>query len=134
MSAKLKHAGGRPKKEVNWRAIDAMCLYHCKQTEIASFLNLSTSTLNRACLTDHKISFDEYLTKKHEAGNVKLRHRQWIEAEKGNVTMLIWLGKQYLNQKDQSSSTHSGPDGGPIPLDLNGMDEVIKQLVPLTKP
>jgi hypothetical protein len=27
---------------------------------------------------------------------------QWQNAEKGNSTMLVWLGKQYLNQKDKS--------------------------------
>jgi hypothetical protein len=27
---------------------------------------------------------------------------QWQAAEKGNSTMLVWLGKQYLNQKDKS--------------------------------
>jgi hypothetical protein len=26
---------------------------------------------------------------------------QWKSAEKGNVTMQIWLGKQYLQQRDQ---------------------------------
>lgn len=31
-----------------------------------------------------------------------------------NPTMQIWLGKQYLDQKDVSRTEHSGPDGRPI--------------------
>lgn len=31
-----------------------------------------------------------------------------------NPTMQIWLGKQYLDQKDVSRAEHTGPDGKPI--------------------
>lgn len=34
-----------------------------------------------------------------------------------NPTMQIWLGKQYLDQKDVSRSEHTGPDGKPIQTD-----------------
>ena len=33
---------------------------------------------------------------------------QWSAAENGNSTMLVWLGKQYLNQKDKQEQTISG--------------------------
>jgi len=39
---------------------------------------------------------------------------QWEAAKKGNVTMMIWLGKQLLGQRDQME--HSGPDGGPVSI------------------
>jgi hypothetical protein len=32
---------------------------------------------------------------------MKLRRRQIRAALDGNITMLIWLGKQYLGQRDQ---------------------------------
>jgi hypothetical protein len=31
-----------------------------------------------------------------------------------NPTMQIWLGKQYLGQKDVSRTEHTGPEGAPI--------------------
>ena len=34
----------------------------------------------------------------------------------GNVTMLIWLGKQRLGQRDRLDAEHSGPEGKPIPV------------------
>ncbi len=33
---------------------------------------------------------------------MSLRRKQWRAAEEGNTTMLVWLGKQYLGQKDKS--------------------------------
>ena len=39
---------------------------------------------------------------KKEIANAKtsLRRYQWAAAEKGNVGMMIWLGKQYLQQRE----------------------------------
>jgi hypothetical protein len=39
---------------------------------------------------------------------MSLRRMQWQAAENGNPTMLVWLGKQYLNQKDKAEQTISG--------------------------
>jgi hypothetical protein len=54
-----------------------------------------------------------------------LRQLQRISAQQGNVTMLIWLGKQYLGQKDRPDSAMTGGDklhemleifrAGPVP-------------------
>lgn len=35
-----------------------------------------------------------------EKEKIQLREKQWELAMDGNVQMLIWLGKQYLGQKD----------------------------------
>lgn len=45
---------------------------------------------------------------------VGLRRKQYAVAMQGNVTMLIWLGKQELGQVDRAQHELSGPDGGPI--------------------
>lgn len=34
-----------------------------------------------------------------------LRRMQWSKAKEGNVTMMIWLGKQVLGQKDRVEET-----------------------------
>lgn len=39
-----------------------------------------------------------------------LRRLQWKAAEGGNATMLIWLGKQLLGQKDSSHVDLSNSD------------------------
>lgn len=38
-----------------------------------------------------------------DKGRMSLRRKQWQAVENGNTTMLVWLGKQYLRQKDKVS-------------------------------
>jgi hypothetical protein len=38
---------------------------------------------------------------------MSIRRQQYKSAEGGNVTMQIWLGKQYLNQRDRNEYIES---------------------------
>ena len=40
---------------------------------------------------------------------IQLREKQWEVAMEGNVQMLIWLGKQYLGQKNEPPIDISRP-------------------------
>ena len=50
------------------------------------------------------------------AFDLSIRRKQAEVAMAGNVTMLIWLGKQRLGQRDRFDTEHSGPEGKPIPV------------------
>lgn len=104
----------RPRKELSWGDVDKLCGLQCTEEEIAQFLGVSSDTLARSCKRDQRMSFAEYFAQKRGLGRVSLRRAQWQAAQKGNPTLLIWLGKQYLNQRDRSLHEHSGPDGKPI--------------------
>ena len=84
---------GRPKKEIDYATVEKLANIQCTQDEIASFLGVSTRTLQR----DEK--FMELFNKGCDNGKMSLRRIQWKHAEK-SATMAIWLGKQYLGQKD----------------------------------
>ncbi len=86
---------GRPKKIIDYEAVSKLAAIQCTQAEIASFLGCSVDTLQR----DEKFSglYKEAI----ERGKMSLRRYQWKALEEGNTTMLIWLGKQYLGQKDE---------------------------------
>lgn len=47
------------------------------------------------------MTFSEVFKRKREKGKVSLRRRQYEIATNGNVSMLIWLGKQWLNQTEK---------------------------------
>jgi len=66
------------------------------KSEIAAFLNCHVDTITNR--------FQEIYLKGRENGKAKLRDIQLRAAMSGNVTMLIWLGKQYLDQTDKSQS------------------------------
>lgn len=94
--------GGRPRIELDYNTIDKLCAIQCTGEEIASVLNIDYDTLNRRIKQDTDMSFTEYFIKKAGNGKASLRRRQFELAANGNVTMLVWLGKQYLGQSDKS--------------------------------
>lgn len=83
------------KKEKNKEEITIQKLASCGLTnkEIAEALGYDDNTLKR--------NFEIFLIKGR--GNLKerLKRKQISVAMQGNVTMLIWLGKQYLGQAEK---------------------------------
>ena len=57
-------------------------------------------TLNTALQREKGISFPEYYAQNAAGGKMSLRRRQYSAAMDGNSAMLIWLGKQWLGQKE----------------------------------
>lgn len=110
---------GRPKKELNWEEFERLCGLHCTLSDIAGWFGVSEDTIERRVKEDHGITFAEYFKKHAALGKTSLRRLQWESAQKGNVTMLIWLGKQLLNQTDRIDTSHLYPT--PIVVErLNG--------------
>lgn len=96
----IKNKGGRPRKIIDWPKFDALCQIQCTEAEIASVLNISVDTIEKAVLREKGVGFTEYYAEKKLGGRMSLRRKQFEIALSGNITMLIWLGKQYLGQKD----------------------------------
>ena len=106
---------GRPRKEIDWQQIDDLAGLHCTAGEIHGYLkavgvDVSYDTLDRRCEEEYGCSFAEKIKQKQNAlAKPRLRQLQWASAEKGNVTMQIWLGKQYLGQSDKLDMTPPTP-------------------------
>lgn len=87
---------GRPKKEFTERDINQLKVLarcHCPDSEIAAFMECGESTIKR--------DFGPLLKEMREAGKANLRAKQYELAMKGDKTMLVWLGKQILGQRDR---------------------------------
>lgn len=80
-------------------AFEKLCNMQCTETEIAAFFEVCRDTLIDWCKATYGVSFSTIYKEKRECGKSSLRRYQWLQAEK-NPTMAIWLGKQYLGQKD----------------------------------
>lgn len=92
---------GRPKKEIDYNAVEKLAGMQCTQEEIAHFLDLSVRTLQR----DEE--FCRLYKKGIDTGKMSLRRTQFKLAEK-SASMAIFLGKQYLGQKDKVEYTDDG--------------------------
>jgi hypothetical protein len=87
----------RPKKQIDPKIVQDLAALGCKTNEIAVTLGCSTDTLERR--------FAAELSKGRENLRISLRRWQLEAAKKGNVAMLIWLGKQMLGQTEKVEQT-----------------------------
>ena len=108
-------AGGRPKKQIDYELVEQLGNIQCTQEEIASALNISVRTLQR----DEE--FCRIYKNSMDLGRKSLRRMQWAAAQNGNTTMLVWLGKQYLGQKDKQEIEQTTKD-------VTTLDKVMQQL------
>ncbi len=79
-------------KEINPIQVKRLAEKFWSKSEIAAFLDCHVDTVTNR--------FQEVYAKGKEVGKTKLRDLQMKSAQNGNVTMQIWLGKQYLGQRD----------------------------------
>lgn len=97
----------RPRIEIDFKEVDKLCQLQCTAEEIAGFLNCSVDTLERRIKEEHGVGFADYFQQKRSGGKISLRRKQFQKAMEGNPTMLIWLGKQYLDQAEKQELEHS---------------------------
>ena len=83
---------GTNKYDFDEDKIETLASKFWSMSEIAAFYNVDESTIRGR--------FPNLIIKGREKGKSRLRDYQLAAAQNGNVTMLIWLGKQYLGQKD----------------------------------
>ena len=83
---------GRPKIEIDGALVEKLAALGCKTVEIGDHFGCDDDTITRR--------FPAELTKGRVALKTNLRQWQISAAKNGNITMLIWLGKQLLGQKD----------------------------------
>ena len=84
----------RPKKyNLPTEKVEQLASFGCTNREIASYFECSESLLSK--------SYSSFITKGRDKGKIRLRQLQYKAAERGNTSMLIWLGKQILGQTDK---------------------------------
>jgi hypothetical protein len=83
---------GRPRKELDEEQILKLAQIGCTYQVIADWFGVNRSTI----IANYK----EIVQEGHLEVKQSLRRAQLQTALKGNVSMLIWLGKQMLGQKD----------------------------------
>jgi len=91
----------RPKKYiVDKNELEKLASYGCSVNDCAEFFNCPPNIISK--------SYSEIYTKGFNSLKKRLRMSQLQLAFKGNATMLIWLGKQYLEQSDRQEIDLSG--------------------------
>ena len=112
----------RPRIEIDREQFIGLCNIQCTLHEIAYWFKCSEDTIERWCKREFKEGFADTYKKYSVGGLISLRRYQLKMAEH-NPTMAIWLGKQYLGQRDKIE--YSGDEASTEVL--NEIAEAIKK-------
>ena len=85
---KDNHRGKKVDKEIIYKLSCEMATYE----EIAVTVGISVKALKK--------KYKNLIMKGREDGKKSLRRAQFHKALNGDTKMMVWLGKQYLGQKD----------------------------------
>ena len=100
-----KNLGGRPLAQVNKDVFEGCCRILCTKDEICDIFQIDEKTLTAWCKRTYGVGFSDIYKKFSAGGKMSLRRYQFDLAE-NNATMAIWLGKQWLGQKDETVIDH----------------------------
>ena len=107
---------GRPKivwSEKEYKTLEGLCGIQATINEIEEVLQIDHKTIDRLCKEHYRdekgnpLNFSQVYKKYSTTGKISVRRWQMQAAEKGNVSMLIWLGKQYLGQTEKQEFTQT---------------------------
>lgn len=94
----------RPRKEIDQKQFENLCGLQCTLEEFCGWFNVTDKTIDSWCKRTYGKHFSEVFREKRGTGKISLRRSQFQLAQT-NATMAIWLGKQYLGQRDQIETT-----------------------------
>lgn len=105
----------RPRKEIDKKTFEKLCGLQCTLEETCDFLEVTDKTLRAWCRRTYRGSFSEVYKMYSAKGKIALRRAQLQAAEKGNASLLIWLGRNWLGQAEAPAQRYAGeaaPDDG----------------------
>ena len=115
---KTKSTGARPKKYIDKQLFEQLCGLQCTLEEMEAFFNCDHKTIARWCRETYEGKrFSQVFREKRQIGKISLRRKQLRLAER-SAAMAIFLGKNYLGQKDEPEEAASVEDAVSIVDDV----------------
>ncbi len=112
---------GNLRIEIDFGILERLCVIQCTLAEVAAFFAVSEDTIERRVKEEYGVKFADYYATKKGAGKAALRRKMFDLAEEGNVTLLIWLSKNYLGMSDKQTI---GGTGGDITIRVSHWDDL----------
>jgi hypothetical protein len=123
---KKKSNAGRKKIKIDWKKVDNSLRAGSNGVQVSAMLGISFDTLSRRTKEEKNADFADYLQQKRQEGNDILFGKQYELAKSGDRGMLIWLGKNRLDQSDKKEIKQHNT-GSLININMTGgSDEPIR--------
>ena len=127
----------KPRIEIDLVELERLCGLQCTQPDLAGWFNCDLTTIENRIKEDRlyefegqQLTFRQIMERGYAKGRVSLRRRQMAAADAGNATMLVWLGKNVLGQRDNIEVT--GAAAGPIEIaTTSAADKIASELARL---
>lgn len=98
---------GRKPIAIDWNTVDKLLEAGCNGMQVAAHLGVHEDTLYHRTVSEHGVSFSTYSANCRAKGDSLLQAKQFHLAMKGDKTMLVWLGKNRLGQRDKGEFEHT---------------------------
>ena len=115
---------GYKPKEIDPKQLGALAGMQCTYEEIAAVFGIKKRQFIDRIQAEPGLK--EIIEDGWANGRASIRRQQLKLLMEGNATMAVWLGKQYLGQRDQSSIEHAGEGGEPIKIIVEYADRPSK--------
>ncbi len=116
---------GRKPVDIDLTNLEKLCALHCTDDELGAYYGVSARTIRKRRKDDPEFAAAESVGR--AKGKISVRRRQMQLAEAGNPTMLIWLGKQWLGQREVTPVELTGVNGQPVQIALEVLDGILDQ-------
>lgn len=110
---------GRKAVKIDLSELEKLAAMQCTDEEVAAFFNVDVRTIERR--RQKQPAFAAAMQRGRAKGRISVRRLLHTQAAQGSAAAAIFLAKNLLGYRDVRRNEHSGPDGGPIPLD-GGVD------------
>jgi hypothetical protein len=122
MQGGLRAGAGRKAVSIDLVELQKLCTLQCTHEEIAAWFNCSVRTIEKY---SKRPEFAEVMARGRAKGRISVRRAQMKLLDSGNAAMGIWLGKQFLGQRDVTPVELSGASGKPLQLSLEVVDAIL---------
>jgi len=117
--------GGRPKKPIDWKEAEKLCVLQCSELEIADWFHISVDTLARRLKEEKQASFAEFFTLHRVQGKIALRRNMFKMSEK-SPQMAIFMAKNWLGMVERTEIAN--PTGESFKVEHDAKGRLIAEL------
>ena len=124
MSGGRRPGAGRKPVSIDVVELEKLCTLQCTNEDLAAWFKCSIRTIETY---SKKPEFAEVMARGRAKGRISVRRAQMKLLEAGNATMGVWLGKQFLGQRDITPIELTGAQGKPVQVSLEVIDAILAQ-------
>jgi hypothetical protein len=120
----VRPGAGRKRVEIDLAELEKLCALQATNAEIAAWFGCTERTIEKR---SKEPAIQEVMTRGRAKGRISMRRAQMKLLEAGNATMAVWMGKQYLGQRDLTPIELTGANGSAVKFSMETIDAILSQ-------